>query len=88
MIHLTCPDCGWGLFGRAVVRVDAGSVDITCPRCACIVRCSLVKLHDGDPKFNNTVDFAGADHNRYTYDESNNRIALRDVSRQAAANKR
>ena len=71
-MHITCRNCGWGLFGKAVMRVDAASVDITCPRCGEVYRVSAVKLHDGKP-----IDKSDM---RYTYDNEHNRVPL--VSRQ------
>jgi hypothetical protein len=78
MIHLTCRNCGWGLFGKAVMRIDAASVDLTCPRCKAVYRVSAVVIHDGEPQKTEEQSRRLA----YTYDENHDRIALPDVSRQ------
>jgi len=63
------------------MRVDAASVDLTCPRCGEVYRVSAVKLHDGDPKYRNFTNARGDDPIAYTYDKNHNRVALSKLPR-------
>lgn len=84
-IHMSCPDCGWAMFGRAIGRDGAVAATVTCSRCGSITRVEATKLHDGDPKFNGTTNAAGDEPNAYTYDESGDKVALRHVPGQTVA---
>jgi uncharacterized Zn finger protein len=77
---MSCPDCGFALFGKQVIRVDTMQVTLTCPRCHAAIRVSATKLHDGDPKIIKELPSSA-----YTYDKDHNRIALSDLSRPTSA---
>jgi uncharacterized Zn finger protein len=79
MIHLSCSNCGWALFGRAVIRVDTGSVDMTCHKCHAVYRVSICIMREGEPQDVNAVRRKLG----HTYDSDHNRLALPDVPRPA-----
>lgn len=70
-ISLACFNCGWGIFGSAVRRVDSASCDVTCTRCEAVYRVQVTCLHDGK-----AIDLS---HYGYTYDANGNKIALPNV---------
>jgi phage FluMu protein Com len=72
MIHLSCNNCCNALFGKAVIRVDSGSVDMTCPRCKAVYRVSITLLRAGAVQ-----DPVEKSHKlAHTYDAEHNRIPL------------
>ena len=75
-IQMSCPDCGWPMFGRAVVREGVADATVTCPRCASATRIITAKLQDGDPKYNGKTNLAGDESNCVTYDDNYNRVPV------------
>jgi hypothetical protein len=67
-VNISCPNCGWVIFGRAITKVDSSTADLQCVRCKAVVRLTAILLHEGQV-IDGSVYW-------YTYDKDNNKIPL------------
>lgn len=75
-ISISCPNCGWAIFGAAATKVDSSTSDLQCTRCKTIVRITATMIHEGKPHDESSY--------WYTYDETGNKIPYRRVHLRSA----